>query len=118
MKGITIKSNGRKANLEKGGHLDWQFVSRFDFHEYSGTDILVITQPIVLKPSLFARLGRNYIVRVKTQADDSLPRIKYQLKNSLPVYWNIYTRDLSPPQKVIFKYLASRCYRVSWYMIT
>ena len=34
-------------------------------------------QPIELKPSLFARLGRNYIVKVslKAQADDSFPKL-------------------------------------------
>ena len=57
----TIKSNGRKTNLEKRGLLDWQFISRFDRYECSGTDILVITQPIELKTSFFARLGRKYI---------------------------------------------------------
>ena len=63
--------------MEKGGNFDWQFVSCFDPHECSGTDLLVITRPIGLKPRLFTRLGWNYIVEVslKTQADDSFPRI-------------------------------------------
>ena len=45
--------------------MDWQFISCFD------------PQLIELKPSLFAKLGRNYIVKVssKTQADNSFPRI-------------------------------------------
>ena len=67
----------KKNNYEKGEQLDWQFLSCFDPHKCSGTDILVITQPIKLKPSLFARMGRNYIVKVslKIQADDPLPRM-------------------------------------------
>ena len=42
----------------------WTYVLVFDPHECSGTDILVITQPIELKSSLFARLGRSYIEKV------------------------------------------------------
>ena len=80
---------------------------RFDSHECWGTDISVIKQPIESKPSLFARLGRNYIVKVslKIQADDSFSRI---------INWKIHSRyicvyilgSLSPPQTILFQVLG------------
>ena len=81
----NIETNGRQGNLEKGGHLDWQFITCFDRHKWSGTDILVITRSIVLKPSLFARLGPKNMVKgsLKIQADDSFPKI---------INWKIHFR--------------------------
>ena len=94
MKRKTIKPNGRKASLEKGRHLVWQV-------------ILVIMQPIESKPSLFARLGQNYMVKLssKTQADNSFPRnINRKIHfRYIGVYILDSTRCL---QKLFSKYLA------------
>ena len=73
------------------------------------------TSFIELKPSLFARLGRNYTVKVslKIQTNNSFARIinrKIQIR-----YIGVNILDsLSRLKKLFFKYLASRRSRVPW----
>ena len=62
---ITIKTNDRQGNSEFLWKLDWSTAYEvLILMNIQGPDILVITQPIELKPSLFARLGRKYVIKV------------------------------------------------------